>query len=153
VARSGIDAAFHAEDGMASSPAWPRRTYLELAALPTAVSCARLHARVILHEWHVPDLTDAVELLVSEILTNAVRASASQPGRAVPVVRFWLATDGRRVLIQAWDGDARPPEPQHASLDAESGRGLLLVDAISADWGYHAVGRGRGKIVWAICAA
>lgn len=153
VARSGTEAAFHADDAADSSRDWPLRSYLELAALPTAVSCARLHARNILHEWGMATLTDTAELVLSEILTNAVRASASQPGDAVPVVRFWIATDGEQVLIQAWDSDQRPPEPQPASLDAESGRGLLLVETLSAKWGHHPDDSRGGKVVWAICAA
>ena len=67
---------------------WPLRSYLELPALPASVRSARLHARNILHEWHMAALADTVELLVSEIITNAVRASAryarissARPGR------------------------------------------------------------------------
>lgn len=151
MARSGTEAAFHADDAADGSRDWPLRSFLELAAFPTAVSCARLHARNILHEWGVAALADTVELVLSEILTNAVRASAGTGGDGVPVVRFWIATDGERVLVQAWDSDRRPPEPQAASLDAESGRGLLLVETLSAKWGHHADSRG-GKMVWAICA-
>jgi anti-sigma regulatory factor (Ser/Thr protein kinase) len=133
---------------------WPLRTYLEFAALPTAVPCARLHARNVLHEWHLGPLADTVELLVSEIVTNAIRASvtAGQRGPGVPTTKVWLISDGERVLIQVWDSDRHRPAPHDAGLTAESGRGLLLVQALSTEWGcYTPVGQ-EGKVVWAMCA-
>ena len=106
-------------------------------------------------------LADTVELLVSEIVTNAVRASAEHgrlrqdPGQtiSVPTVRLWLTSDGHRVLIQVWDRDHRAPAPETAGLDAESGRGLLLVDTLSRQWGCFAPDDQDGKIVWAMCVA
>jgi hypothetical protein len=73
VARQCAPGALPIEGETARSEQWPLRSYLELAALPTAVPCARLHAKNILHEWQMANLTDTVELLVSEIVTNAVR--------------------------------------------------------------------------------
>ena len=145
---------------MASTQAWPLRSHLELAALPTAVPCARLHTKNVLHEWRLGALADTAELLVSEILTNAVRASAAmarqhtRPGQAadVPVVRLWLSSGQRRVLIQVWDSDHHRPAPQNTGLDAETGRGLLLVDTLSDQWGCYTPDNQHGKIVWAVCA-
>jgi len=132
---------------------WPLQTYLELAALPTAVPCARLHAKNVLHEWHLGPLADTVELLVSEIVTNAVRASATvaHHGQSVPTTKVWLTSDGQRVLIQVWDSDGHRPVPQKAGLAAESGRGLLLVQTLSAEWGCYTPDGQSGKIVWALC--
>ena len=135
---------------------WPLHSYLELQALPVSVCSARRHARDILHQWHMGALTDAVELLVSEIVTNAVRASAGLTaaertnGRA-PRVRLWLTSDRRNVLIQVWDGDDHRAVRQDAGLDAEAGRGLLLVETLSARWGCHRPDGQNGKIVWALC--
>jgi len=106
-------------------------------------------------------LADTVELLISEIVTNAVRASAEHarqsqdPRQAirVPTVRLWLTSNGHRVLIQVWDPDDRAPAPETAGLAAESGRGLLLVDTLSAQWGCFAPDDQDGKIVWAMCVA
>lgn len=133
---------------------WPLRTYLELAALPTAVPCARLHARNVLYEWHLGPLADTVELLVSEILTNAIRASATaaQPGPGVPTTKVWLTSDGQRVLIEVWDSGRHRPAPHDPDLTAESGRGLLLVQALSTEWGCYTQPGHDGKIVWAVCA-
>ena len=105
-------------------------------------------------------LADTAELLVSEIITNAVRASApivrqrretGQAPRAQPL-RFWLTSDRRSVLIQVWDGDHHHPVRQDAGPDAEAGRGLLLVETLSAQWGCYAPDGQGGKIVWAVCA-
>lgn len=141
-----------------STQHWPLRSYLELGALPTAVPCARLHTRNILHEWRMGALADTAELLVSEIMTNAVRASASlarqqrTTGQAtgMPAVLFWLTSDGHRVLIQVWDGDHHKPVPRNADLAAENGRGLQLVETLSAQWGCHAPQGQNGKTVWAV---
>jgi len=56
----------------------PLRSYLELGALPTAVPCARLHARQLVWEWGLDGLAESSELLVSELVTNAVQAMAGQ---------------------------------------------------------------------------
>ena len=135
---------------------WPLHSYLELQALPVSVCSARRHARDILQQWRLEALADAVELLVSEIVTNAIRASAGLPpgqpknGRA-PRVRIWLTSDRRSVLIQVWDGDDHRAVRQDAGLDAEAGRGLLLVEALSTRWGCHRPDGQDGKIVWALC--
>jgi hypothetical protein len=67
---SGAGPAFHLD-----GPESPLRSYLELGALPTAVPCARLHARHVLWEWGLNRLAQDTELLVSrELVTNAERA-------------------------------------------------------------------------------
>ena len=59
---------------------WPLRSFLELGALPSAVPCARLHTRHLLWEWHLTGLRDSAELVVCELVTNAIRYHAG--GRA-----------------------------------------------------------------------
>ncbi len=170
VARFSAGEAVTPDKELARRQEWPLRSYLELRALPACVRSARLHAKNILCEWRVNALTDTVELLVSEIITNAVRASAntgnrpprtsqletvasgsSQSPRA-PWIRFWLTSDGHSVLIQVWDGNRHHPIPQNAGLDAEAGRGLLLVETLSTEWGCYEPDGQDGKIVWAVCA-
>jgi hypothetical protein len=137
---------------------WPLCSYLELPALPVSARSARLHARNILRAWDLEALFDTVELLVSELVTNAVRAAAliaPQPGEAGPVpsapqIRFWLTSNRASVVIQVWDGDRHHPVCQDEGLEAEAGRGLLLVETLSAQWGCCASDRQAGKVVWAL---
>ena len=56
-------------------------------------------------------------------------------GHPAPV-RLWLLADRARVLVLVWDASPLPPVPVSTSEDAENGRGLLLVDAISERWGF-----------------
>jgi anti-sigma regulatory factor (Ser/Thr protein kinase) len=141
----------------ARGPDWPLSSYLELTARPESARSARLHARNALREWRLDALADTIELLVSELITNAVRASAlvaltETEGGPAPRIRFWLSSDRDRVLIQVWDRDDHLPVRQDEELDAEAGRGLLLVDTLSAQWGCCAPAGQSGKIVWALCA-
>jgi hypothetical protein len=137
---------------------WTLRTFLELGALPTAVPCARLHTKQVLWEWQLSELADTAELIVSELTTNAVQASVGLTGSrrsgrwvpGVPPVRLWLFSDGQRVLVQVWDGNDKLPAPQHAEPDAETGRGLLLVESLSAEWGTYPPEWSGGKVVWAM---
>jgi anti-sigma regulatory factor (Ser/Thr protein kinase) len=79
---------------------WPLRSSLELGALSSAVPCACLHVKHVLWEWGLNSLADRAELLVSELVTNAVNA-ASQPGQSVSVNLTGTGTGtGARVLIE-----------------------------------------------------
>jgi anti-sigma regulatory factor (Ser/Thr protein kinase) len=126
---------------------WPLRSFLELGALPSAVPCARLHVRQVLWEWGLTTFGDSVELLVSELVTNAVQISSGTV-QDVPV-RLWLASDRTQVGVFSWDASPLPPVQQDAGDDAESGRGLMIVQAVSARWGWDFTPDLGGKVVWA----
>jgi anti-sigma regulatory factor (Ser/Thr protein kinase) len=133
---------------------WPLRSYLELAALNTAPGCARAHARAVLREWGADTgLADTIELLLSEMMTNAV-ASVRKHGCPDPV-RLWMLGDGGSVLLLVWDATMPAPVRSVTTSDAEHGRGLTLVDALSRQWGfYHPAGglggEPGGKVVWSL---
>ena len=127
---------------------WPLQDFLELGALVSAVPCARLHARQVLWEWGIGNLGDNAELLVTELITNAVRASR-EAGR-VSAVRLWLLSDSAQILILVWDASPQPPVLTDARDEAEHGRGLMLVDAVSEQWGWYSREDSNGKFVWAI---
>jgi anti-sigma regulatory factor (Ser/Thr protein kinase) len=130
---------------------WPLRDFLEYGALPSAVPSARLHARQIAWEWGLSALGENVELLVSELMTNGIAAArAIEP---ISPVRLWLLADTTRILILVWDASPYPPTPAHADEYAESGRGLLLVQALSQRWGSYPTPQMGGKAVWALCCA
>ena len=67
---------------------------------------------------------------------------------ASPPIRLWLVWDKAQVVILVWDASPVTPVAVHASEDAETGRGLLLVEAVSERWG-HFTCDGGGKVVWA----
>jgi hypothetical protein len=50
-------------------------------------------------------------------------------------VRVWVVSDRAQVVIFVWDASPLPPVPAAADSDAENGRGLLIVQAVSAQWG------------------
>ena len=131
---------------------WPHRNSLELGALPTAVPCARLHTRQLVWEWGLDGLAQTAELLVSELVTNAVQAMARQVGQTA--VRLQLFGDYARVRIEVWDADPRQPAPKDPEedgipdLEGEGGRGLFLVAALSTCWDWYLTQEPTGKVVW-----
>lgn len=128
---------------------WPLQSSLELAALPGAVPCARLHTRQMLWEWRLTGLSDIAELLISELVTNAVQISHADT-QTTPV-RLWVLADRTRVLILVWDSSPLPPVRMSTSEDDENGRGLLLVETLSARWDwYFPPQQNGGKVVWAL---
>jgi anti-sigma regulatory factor (Ser/Thr protein kinase) len=127
---------------------WPLRSHLELGALAGAVPCARLHARQVLWEWGLPGLSENAQLLVSELVTNAIQASPRHD-QILPV-HLWLFSDRSRLLIQVQDTNPDAPAPTGADDEDEGGRGLAIVAAVSAAWGWHPAAGHRGKIVWAL---
>jgi anti-sigma regulatory factor (Ser/Thr protein kinase) len=131
--------------GMTMAAEWPLHSFLELGALPGAVPCARLHAQHVLWEWRLSHLSESVKLLVTELVTNAIKASQSAEG--ILPVRLWLSSDNQRVLIQVWDANPQPPVRVDANDDAESGRGLLLVETLSEQWDWYVPQDMGGKVV------
>jgi hypothetical protein len=127
---------------------WPMRTFLELGALPGAVPCTRLHALHVLREWGLTAFSESTGLLVSELVTNAIQISrVAEPDAPV---RLWLVSDRAQVVIFVWDASPLPPLPGDVGENAESGRGLLIVEAVSVRWGWDfPLGMG-GKVVWAV---
>jgi len=126
---------------------WPLVSFLELGALPGAVPCARLHARQVLSEWGLQASAETLELLVSELVTNAMHITRA--AAAGTPVRLWLVSDKTQVVIWVWDASPLPPEPADADDDAEHGRGLMLVQALSTRWGWDFPRGAGGKAVWA----
>jgi anti-sigma regulatory factor (Ser/Thr protein kinase) len=131
---------------MTSGTATQISSALEFAPLPTAVPCARLHAVHVLHEWGLRDLAGDAEMIVSELITNAIEASALLPERPPVSLRLLLA--GESLVIEVWDHSPRDLEPREADADDECGRGLTVVAALSERWGWERTGS-QSKVVWA----
>lgn len=149
------------EQAAAPKTDWLLQSVLAMGALPTATPCARLHARNVLSDWGLRNQVDAVELVVSELVTNAVHASMDQDGRpryadegGLACVHVRLSSDGARTLVEVRDESRSLPTFTQASSDDEAGRGLMLVAALSHSWGWDASPQvSGGKIVWALVGA
>lgn len=128
-------------------------SYLELGAFPSAVPCARMHAKQVAREWGLGGLAETIELLVSELATNAVQVVINR-ARQPAFIRLRLSSDTVCLLIQVWDADPRPPASTALtsdgipSLDEEGGRGLYLVATLSQRWSWHPTPQWGGKVVW-----
>ncbi|MDT7536499.1 MAG: hypothetical protein QOI82_84 [Actinomycetota bacterium] len=107
----------------------------------TAAREARAATRRTLPRWSLNGLLDPVLLVVSELVGNAVRH-----GR--PPVDLRLRKHGRGVRVGVHDEAPTAPTVQRAAQDAESGRGMVLVDAVAAETGVEQI-EGDGKVVWA----
>lgn len=137
---------------------WPLYSYLPLGAQPGAVPSARLHARLIVCEWGLPELAENVELVTSELVTNAVKASQGLIGSRYngkyragkPPVRLWVMSDRARVLVQVWDGNDQLPRKGEPELEDEGGRGLFVVEGLCAKYGAYRAEGSTGKVVWGV---
>jgi anti-sigma regulatory factor (Ser/Thr protein kinase) len=133
--------------GAATDTFYPRTSLLELAPLPTAIPCFRLHTVAVLKEWGLPhDLVEDAETLVSELMTNALATSVRVSGH--PPIALRLLADHEHLVIEAWDQSPYDLEPSGTAGDAENGRGLMIVQALSTRWGTERTGY-RRKVVWA----
>jgi serine/threonine-protein kinase RsbW len=112
-----------------------------------SVGRARRELRGTLGAWGLDHLTDPAELVLSELLTNALRYARTPAGRLVET-RFERTADG--VRIEVHDANDRLPQMRRAADDDEGGRGLALVDALTGRrWGVSSR-QGVGKLVWAL---
>jgi anti-sigma regulatory factor (Ser/Thr protein kinase) len=119
--------------------------HMELAPLPTTARCARSLARSMLGQWGMPaDTIETAELLVSELVTNAVRFTAG-----AEFITLTLRSLPRRIVIEVADANSNPPFLADADVEAESGRRLMLVQALSKEWSYLLPPSG-GKIVYCV---
>ncbi|MBG0851253.1 SpoIIE family protein phosphatase [Streptomyces spinoverrucosus] len=106
---------------------------------PAEVGRARAVVREQLHEWRLANLADNAELMVSELVTNAVRHSHRGP------VELRLVR-GDTLLCEVDDDDHDLPTLLSAGPGDETGRGLRVVSTLAREWG--ASRTGAGKTVW-----
>ena len=140
---------------------------LDPAAVSNAASCAlparfeavreaRQFTRRTLGQWDVGDRFDDICLVVSELVTNALRHGLSPDLTACaseqhPAVRLHLMRWTERLVCAVRDPSHDSPLPREEDFSAESGRGLFLVDSFADSWGWHPLsGSLGGKVVWAL---
>ncbi|MEU6258065.1 SpoIIE family protein phosphatase [Streptomyces sp. NPDC047043] len=111
----------------------------DLPADPAVVADARKEATRQLTEWGLEELAFTTELVVSELVTNAIR-HADGP------IRLRLIRE-RALICEVSDGGATAPHLRHPRTTDEGGRGLLLVSQFTERWGTRFVP--EGKVIWA----
>jgi anti-sigma regulatory factor (Ser/Thr protein kinase) len=134
---------------MPQADALPLVSTLVVAAVPKAVHWAREHVISALSAWELDgDLVQVATLLASELVTNAINASAdgtraAEPGNGARVaIRLDLPDDTLRIAV--WDGGTGAPVLMAATSESECGRGLQLVAALAKQWAANR----DGKVVW-----
>ncbi|MEU0838070.1 ATP-binding protein [Streptomyces sp. NPDC005962] len=151
-------------------PLWRGLPAVDPSAVSGAVSCslparydavkgARQFTGATLRQWDIPELLDEVALVVSELVTNALRhavagappGSPSGDGQEPPLVRLHLMYSASRLVCAVRDPSEAGPVAGEAGSCEESGRGLYLVESFTDGWGWQPLaGTLRGKIVWAL---
>lgn len=111
-----------------------------------AARAARAHLRATLDVWGLPEVCETAELVVSELVTNAVVHTGAPP---LLTLRHDPAT--ARLAVGVADASTRHPSPGALDEDALSGRGIRIVEALAERWWVSP--RGTGKTVWAEVAA
>ncbi|MDX3074170.1 ATP-binding SpoIIE family protein phosphatase [Streptomyces sp. MI02-7b] len=112
----------------------------DLPADPAAVSAARQHVTATMRTWGLDDATSTTVLIVSELVTNAIR-------HAQPPVRLRLIRCATGLTCEVTDGSTTSPHLRRACTFDESGRGLFIVAQLTQRWGtrHHP----QGKTIWA----
>jgi anti-sigma regulatory factor (Ser/Thr protein kinase) len=121
------------------------RWSISVPGVPSMVPVARLFVRAFLVG---NPLADSAELITSEYATNAIRHTAAGEGGVIQVavsagpglVRIEVTDHAPLEAVRAWPAAPGPvPQVTQAGEEDESGRGLLLVDAIADRWGHDGV--------------
>lgn len=99
---------------------------------------------MFLATWHLEHISESAELIVTELFTNAI-----VHGSGCPRVDVQRKADGVEIAVS--DRSRTRPCPQPADEDAERGRGLLIVKALSRSWGMSSAP--GGKRVWAVVSS
>lgn len=139
---------------------------LDPAAVSDAVSCsfparheavreARKFTQKTCTQWDTGNRFDDVRLVVSELVTNALRhglpvGTPRSAEQVAPVRLHLMRCTGRLVCAVRDPSYGSPVTNPVDNASAESGRGLLLVEAFSDGWGWQPMRGGRGKVVWAL---
>lgn len=107
---------------------------------PDAVSGIRAEASRVVNAWGLEDAVYTAELIVSELVTNAIRYG-TQP------IRLRLLYDDNTLICEVADGSSTAPHVRRAATNDEGGRGLFIIARLAHRWGTRYTA--RGKVIWA----
>ncbi len=123
---------------------------LTLAAVPNAVRCSRMFVRLGLRQWGLPSLAEDSELVISELVTNAVQATGVTEVKPrwsqlaeLATIHVRLLLFEHSVVLAVWDRDSAPPVLGEPGTDSENGRGLFIVAALCERWDYLPAENGK----------
>jgi anti-sigma regulatory factor (Ser/Thr protein kinase) len=126
----------------------PNEVTFRLARSRRSVPRARALLHAVLEGWGVGQaVRDTAELVLSELVTNALRAPAPRDRQVG--VRITRAVGEGRLRLEVSDAGGGRPEVREPGADETGGRGLLLVQALADHWGYETRTAGIGKTVYA----
>jgi len=138
------------DSALRGRPCLPRVAVRALGADAGSVRAARNFTMATLRRWDTVQRSQDVVIVVSELLTNALRHAlpgASQARLRRPV-QLGLLQLGHCVLCAVADPGQAAPAPRTPSSLDQTGRGLTIICALSDQWGYTAPSE-AGKVVWA----
>ena len=134
----------------------PAVTSRPLTPLPEEARTARQFVRELLGCWGLENLSDDAELIIAELVVNAVRHGMRTAPQGVthgpfgpPALRLCLLRRVGEVMLAVTDPSDEAPVPRTPDWTGESGRGLQIVGALSYVWGWSPI-EGHGKAVWAV---
>jgi anti-sigma regulatory factor (Ser/Thr protein kinase) len=126
----------------------PAVTTRALSARPEEARTARRFVRELLACWGLEALSDDAEMIVDELVVNAV-LHGTRVGNAMTVLRLCLLRRTGEIMVAVVDPGNETPTPRQPDWAGESGRGLQIVAALSHVWGWSPIA-GHGKAVWAV---
>ena len=115
---------------------------------PAAAARARRLTRTTLTRWNLGHLADDAETVASELTSNALDV-ATEPRGTLPAIIFAIHRRPGELRIIVWDNGPGQPHPAAPGPNAETGRGLAIVAALSHQWGWWPTPNSGGKVVWA----
>jgi anti-sigma regulatory factor (Ser/Thr protein kinase) len=128
----------------------PAVTSRPLNPVPEEARTARQFVRELLGGWGLGYLIDDAEMIIAELVVNAVRHGLRSASPAAPAaLRLCLLRRAGEVMLAVTDPSSEAPQPRTPGWTGESGRGLQIVGALSYLWGWSPI-EGRGKAVWAV---
>lgn len=122
---------------VATRPSELQQCRLRLATGPAAAGEARSQVLAAIRDWGIPVDADTAVLLTSELVTNAIASETSES------IMLGIRRLAGGLRVDVYDTSVSFPVVTVAAGDAEAGRGLMLVGALAAEWGFYRTPGGK----------